>query len=72
MLFIIFLWAGIACMAFSTLGSIGYGLYLWGGTGVAFSTSCWLAFTVWLKTVGIGVISFIICYVIGYKVDRMR
>lgn len=46
---LVIFYASIATIAFSTIGSIGYGLYLWGSVGLAFSASCWTAFVLWLK-----------------------
>lgn len=45
---------GIIIMAFSTIGSIGYGLYLWGSVGLALSSAAWAAFVVWMKMIMTG------------------
>jgi len=38
----------LVLLAFGNIASIGYGLYLWGGVGIAFSAALWGAFKVWL------------------------
>ncbi|MCD6435483.1 MAG: hypothetical protein J7L15_03765 [Clostridiales bacterium] len=38
-------------MALSTVGSIGYGLWLWGGLGGVLSTSAWAGFVLWMKMI---------------------
>lgn len=43
------MYIGVASMLLATIGSIGYGLYLWGSVGLLFSVACWTAFTLWLK-----------------------
>ena len=44
----------------STLVSIGYGLYLWGGTGLALGVAAWSAFKVFLILLFGGLITFIL------------
>lgn len=59
---------GLVVLAFATIGSVGYGLYLWGGIGIAFSVSVWTAFVVWLKAVGSGLLLVSIGLLMGaYK-----
>jgi len=45
---------GFLILAVATIGSVGYGLYQWGSIGLPFNTSAWMAFVIWLKTVGSG------------------
>ena len=40
----------------ATVASIGYGLYLWGALGLAFSVSAWTAFKVWMVFFGTGLV----------------
>ena len=54
---------GVICVSFATLGSIGYGLYLWGSVGIAFSTSVWTAFVLWLKLVFSGLLLAVIGFI---------
>jgi len=51
---------GLISMAFANIGSIGYGLYLWGGTGMAFGAAAWAAFKVWLVVIFGGLFTFVI------------
>lgn len=53
----------------STLVSIGYGLYLWGGTGLAFGVAAWSAFKLLLILLFGGLITFILAG-IGMKVTE--
>ena len=53
----------------STLISIGYGLYLWGGTGLAFGVAAWSAFKLFLILLFGGLITFILAG-IGMKVTE--
>ena len=46
---------GIFAIALDTIGSIGYGLYLWGGLGGGFAASAWAAFVVWMKVFAAGI-----------------
>lgn len=46
---IAWIYIGAISISLSTVGSLGYGLYLWGSEGLALSVSAWLAFTLWLK-----------------------
>lgn len=63
---LVIFYASIATIAFSTIGSIGYGLYLWGSVGLAFSASCWTAFALWLKLVIGGFIGMLVSgYLLG-------
>ena len=56
----------IFTMRGSTLISIGYGLYLWGGTGLAFGAAAWSAFKLFLILLFGGFITFILAS-IGMK-----
>ena len=51
---------GIITMALANVGGIGYGLYLWGGTGMAFGAAAWAAFKVWLVVIFGGLFTFVI------------
>lgn len=53
----------------STLVSIGYGLYLWGGIGLAFGVAAWSAFKLFLILLFGGLITFILAG-IGMKVTE--
>ena len=53
----------------STLISIGYGLYLWGGLGLALSSAAWSAFKLFLILLFGGFITFILAS-IGMKVTE--
>jgi len=50
---------GIFMLVFANIGGIGYGLYLWGGTGMAFGLAAWTAFKFWVLWVFIGLVFFI-------------
>ena len=50
----------------STLISIGYGLYLWGGAGLALGAAAWSAFKLFLILLFGGLITFILAS-IGMK-----
>ena len=54
---------GLILIALSTLSSFGYLLYSWGSVGLAFSTSAWLAFVLWLELLIIGFLAVFIGYV---------
>lgn len=47
----IFSMVGLLILALSTVGSIGYGLWLWGGLGGVLSTSAWAGFVLWMKMI---------------------
>lgn len=47
---------GIIILAFSTISSIGYGLYLWGSVGLTFAASAWAAFVIWMKLAMTGLV----------------
>lgn len=53
----------------STLVSIGYGLYLWGGVGLALGVAAWSAFKVFFILLFGGFITFILAS-IGMKVTE--
>ena len=53
----------------STLVSIGYGLYLWGGVGLAFGVAAWSAFKLFLILLFGGFTTFILAG-IGMKVTE--
>ena len=53
----------------STLVSIGYGLYLWGGVGLAFGVAAWSAFKLFLILLFGGLTTFILAG-IGMKVTE--
>ena len=71
-LFLIFtalLTLSIFAMWGSTLVSIGYGLYLWGGAGLAFGVAAWSAFKLFLILLFGGLITFILAG-IGMKITE--
>lgn len=43
---------------FANIGAVGYGLYLWGSVGMTFAASTWTAFVLWLKLMGVSIVSF--------------
>lgn len=49
LILLILIYIGIASVILATVGSVGYGLYLWGAVGTALSVAAWTAFTLWLK-----------------------
>ena len=53
----------------STLISIGYGLYLWGGAGLAFGAAAWSAFKLFLILLFGGLATFLLAS-IGMKVTE--
>ena len=53
----------------STLISIGYGLYLWGGAGLALGAAAWSAFKLFLILLFGGLATFILAS-IGMKVTE--
>ncbi len=64
---------GILAMSFSTVISIGYGLYLWGGLGGILSSSIWTAFLLWLKILGGGFLSILIGILLGgYEPKKIK
>lgn len=56
---------GMVMMALDTIGSIGYGLYLWGGLGGGFAESAWNAFVVWMKVFASGALIAILGLLLG-------
>ena len=48
---------GFIMLAVANIGGLGYGLYLWGGTGMAFGLAAWTAFKFWFIWVILGIIS---------------
>ena len=58
--FTILLTLSIFSMWGSTLISIGYGLYLWGGLGLALGAAAWSAFKLFLTLLLGGFITFIL------------
>lgn len=56
---------GMLMLALDTIGSIGYGLYLWGGLGGTFAASAWTAFVVWMKVFAVGALLAIIGILLG-------
>ena len=58
---------GIIILVFANVGSIGYGLYLWGGTGMAFGLAVWTAFKVWMIWVSAGMVSLGVGVIFGTK-----
>lgn len=67
--FTILLTLSIFSMGGSTLISIGYGLYLWGGLGLALGIAAWSAFKLFLILLFGGFITFILAS-IGMKVTE--
>lgn len=41
----------------ANVAGVGYGLYLWGGEGLEFSTSAWEGFKLWAKLIIGGLLS---------------
>ena len=44
--------AAVFVLGFSTLGTIGYFLYLWGGVGLTLAVSAWTAFKLYIIVIG--------------------
>ena len=55
---IVILIIGAVLLAVANIGGIGYGLYLWGGTGMEFSAAAWTAFKFWLLWCVTGLVMF--------------
>ena len=51
---------GFVMLALANFGGLGYGLYLWGGTGMAIGLAAWTAFKFWVLWMVLGIVSFII------------
>jgi len=45
---------GVITLSLANISGVGYGLYLWGGTGMAFGLAAWTAFKFWVVGVAIG------------------
>jgi len=50
---------GMFMLVFANVGGIGYVLYLWGGTGMAFGLAAWTAFKFWVLWSFVGAAIFI-------------
>ena len=61
------LFIGIVLMILGNITGVGYGLYLWGGVGLAFSASLWSAFKVWILIELVGATSFVSAVYLGDK-----
>ena len=59
-IFSIIMILGIITMALANVGGIGYGLYLWGGTGMAFGAAAWAAFKIWVMAIFGGLFAFVV------------
>ena len=57
---LVFIVIGFTLLLLANIGGIGYGLYLWGGTGMAFGLAAWTAFKVWITMIVSGVASLIL------------
>ena len=64
---IIFFYIGIAILAVANIGGIGYGLFLWGGTGMAFGAAAWMAFKFWIMWISVGIVSLFSGLIFGTK-----
>jgi hypothetical protein len=56
----LFMILAIVLFVLANVTGIGYGLYLWGGVGLAFSVAAWSAFKVWITMVLVGFVSMMI------------
>lgn len=65
LLAIILLVLGYSFLAFGTLASVGYGLYLWAVADVAFKVALWTTFITWVKLMIAGFVSFIAGSLLG-------
>ena len=61
------LFIGIVLMILGNIIGVGYGLYLWGGVGFAFSVSLWSAFKLWILIELVGATSFVSAVYIADK-----
>ena len=50
---------GMIIISLANVGAIGYGLYLWGGTGMALGLAVWTAFKFWIAGIVIGLVLFL-------------
>jgi len=50
---------GVILITSSTIGSIGYALYLWSEQGMDVGVALWTTFKMWLTTFGSGIVMFI-------------
>ncbi len=51
---------GIIILSLVTMGSLGYGLYLWGGVGLALPVAAWSAFKLYMIGSAIGLVSLLL------------
>lgn len=51
---------GVILLITGNIIGIGYGLYLWGGTGMAFGLAAWTAFKLWASIMSSGFVLFLI------------
>ena len=49
---------GIIILALANISAVGYGLYLWGGTGMAFGLAAWTAFKWWI----VGIVTSLVLF----------
>ena len=61
----VFISIGVFLLVASYVIGIGYGLYLWGGEGVAFSVAVWTAFKLWMEVIVVAIVSIFAGYIIG-------
>lgn len=64
------IYVGIASVISATVGSIGYGLYLWGSVGTALSVAAWTAFTLWLKMFFGGIVAILAAFTGLHFLDK--
>jgi len=50
---------GMIILALANISAVGYGLYLWGGTGMAFGLAAWTAFKWWIVGIVTGLVLFL-------------
>ena len=50
---------GMIIISLANVSAIGYGLYLWGGTGMALGLAVWTAFKFWIAGIVIGLVLFL-------------
>jgi hypothetical protein len=62
--------AAIGAIALSTIGSILYAIYLWGGLGLPLSAAVWGGAQVWITIIVVGIPTAIVAYLIALATER--
>jgi hypothetical protein len=56
---------GAIMLFVANIGGVGYGLYLWGGTGMAFGLAVWTAFKFWIIWIVMAFVFLVISFFTG-------